>query len=68
MSTRFFSSDLIEYEQNGLILDIDECLLDSAHNCSAARHEHCVDETPGFSCECDAGFRRDANGACVGEE
>ena len=43
------------------ILDIDECTLD--HTC--LENSMCVNETPGYHCECIQGFESQEDGTCT---
>ena len=52
--------------------DINECVeLDengkALHDCAGQVNSQCVDEHPGFQCQCDEGFEDVIDGICKGK-
>ena len=52
-----------------LLIDFDECINSSYHNCSEAENEICNNTVGSFTCECIQGFDLNMNTKiCEGEE
>ena len=57
----FFSCDCdagFEKDSFGVCGDMDECLDASAHNCSVANGNECVNDFGTFYCQCISGYEK----------